>query len=307
MKKIKKWAIMMLVVFGSLSLVACTQNHDVSTVYGVESKYFDTSLIDTEEEMVLYSVNHVMSATLEIEVNFTISYTQVYGGGPWQQSKTVTEQLTSAATGFFINEAGYLVTNAHVVSLEDYEDLSNFEYVEREVYVNYAESSTTFEAEIVDYDQTLDLALLKVDEESISSIDYLTFYDVTDPTDASYQTSDAIKLLYGQTALVVGNANGYGISVTKGIVSAPLRYFADGNTTIQAVQVDAAVNAGNSGGPLTNLYGAVIGVVTFKVITETSESLGYAVPSNVVIDYLEALTNDVEFYTTQSYDYSYLG
>ncbi|CCV63801.1 Trypsin-like serine proteases [Alteracholeplasma palmae J233] len=306
MKTIKKISIFILSLVLVLTLVGCQQaTQTISTAYGLDNYQTISDRNLSDEDLTILSTNRIMSSTVEITSNFTFSYSQSFGGF-FEGSRTITNSASSKGTAFFINSDGYLLTNAHVISLEKYESLPDFKYVERKISINFAESSLTFNVSIIDYDQKLDLALLKIEDNALENIQYLKFYNLTDPAHSSYKTESAIKLLYGQSVLVVGNANGYGISVTKGIVSAPLRYFSDSNNQkTEAIQIDAAVNSGNSGGPLSNMYGVVIGVVTFKVVTETSESLGYAIPANVVINYLNSLENKVTFHTTNTYNDSY--
>jgi len=241
--------------------------------------------LDNTDPVIAASL--VIPSVVELTVNFEFSYTATYKT-PWGvSSQTVADSATSEATGFFINEEGYIVTNAHVVSLTDYEDYPDFDYSSRTVSFSFADSNAVYTATIINYDVELDLAVLKSDT-VFADQSYLTFFGI--------DASSNINLYYGEDVIAVGNANGYGISVTSGIVSAPLRYFEDGYSVIQAVQTDAAINSGNSGGPLANLYGVVVGINSFKIVTSTSESLGYAIPANVVMDYLDGL--DIPYHVT---------
>ena len=108
--------------------------------------------------------------------------------------------------------------------------------------------------------------------------------------------------------VAIGNANGYGISVTQGVVSAPYRNFTSSGINTVAIQTDAAINEGNSGGPLANKYGAIIGINSFKTVTSTSESLGFAIPSYVVLSYIEEVNQDlnlnIKYYYTNERAYN---
>ena len=216
--------------------------------------------------------------------------------------------LQDGAAAIIINEEGYVLTNAHVVNVSDDSKYNNLKYESYEIYLNYADSDVNFKAEVVTSDTSLDLAILKMDISNIENIKHAVFYNLTDPKSDEYQNEDAKKLYYGETCIAIGNANGYGISVTKGVISAPNRYFEESSVVIEAIQTDAAINPGNSGGPLCNMFGAVIGVNSFKIVTSTSENLGYAIPSNIIIRYIDdvndKLKTNIKYYYTNSRSYS---
>lgn len=265
-----------------------------------------TEVTDTNVAAVVASI--VMPATVEISctVNFTYTYTSAFGFGG--TSRTVSSSQSSKATGFVINEDGYVLTNAHVVTIENENNYRNLEYTSRVIKLSYADSSVQFDAVVVTYDTDLDLCLLKMNITDIENLQYVTFFDMTDPESEDYSSANAVKLYYGETAIVIGNAEGYGISVTRGVISAPVRYFNDGGVVVKAIQTDAAINAGNSGGPLCNAYGAVVGVNSFKIVSSnTSESLGYAIPAYVILDYIDSVnTNNnlnIKYHTTTSRAY----
>ncbi|MGE4321368.1 MAG: S1C family serine protease [Acholeplasmataceae bacterium] len=287
----------------SLSLVGCSSiadtinsitNPTIDVTYGLDTNTFDSYISDSGNDTVVNAAI-ALSSTVEVTVDFEYSYTQVVYTPFGSSSKNVSGSAESLATAFFINADGYLMTNAHVVTLEDYESLSNFTYDSVDVKINYADSNTTFPADIITYDQSLDLAILKVDPTLIDNLQYLTFYDLTDPDASLYNTTDAIKLFYGEPVIAVGNANGYGLSVSSGVVSAPLRYFDDNGTIVEAIQTDTAVNSGNSGGPLLNKYGYVVGIISFKVVAEGTENLGYAIPSYVMMKYIDSQNLNITY------------
>jgi serine protease Do len=288
----------------SLSLVGCSAlsetissitENSIDVTYGLETNSFDQYMTD-EGNSTIVNAAIALASTVEVTVDIEYSYTATqfnpFSGGSTQ---TITDSATSVATAFFINDDGYLMTNAHVVTLEDYESLNDFSYDAISMTINYADSSKTFDAEIIAYDQSLDLAIIKIDPTDIENIQYLSFYDLTDPNDVIYESDDAIKLYYGESVIAVGNANGYGLSVTEGIVSAPLRYFNEDGVITSAIQTDTAVNSGNSGGPLLNKYGYVVGIVSFKIVTDDTENIGYAIPSYVITSYIDSLDLNIDY------------
>lgn len=251
-----------------------------------------SSITSDDVAMVVSSI--VLPSTLEISCTVSYTYTYTVSMYPFGMghSQKVSNAESCLATGFLINDEGYVVTNAHVVTIEDEDEYKDLEYTSRDIRLNYADSDVTFKAELVDYDTSIDLAILKMDVSNIENLQHVTFFNLTDPTSEEYKNSDAVKLYYGETAIAIGNANGYGMSVTKGIVSAPYRLFKEDSKIIKAIQTDAAINSGNSGGPLCNSYGAVIGINSFKIVTQTSEALGYAIPSYVIIDYIKSVNTN---------------
>lgn len=162
----------------------------------------------------------------------------------------------SSGTGFFVTQDGYLLTNRHVV---DGEGVSYF------VVTNDGEE---LPAELVDIDPVQDLAILRIQGDSFSTV---TLGD-----------SDDIRI--GQTVIAIGNTlSEFRNTVTKGVVSGINRRVTAGDSynaevIDQAIQTDAAINPGNSGGPLINLLGEVIGINT--AVSFQGESVAFAIPIN---------------------------
>lgn len=229
-----------------------------------------------------------MAATYEISCDITFTYTTRSYGFGGTSYRTAEGTSSASGTGFAIDEDGYMITNAHVINVEDWSNYTNFAIMSRTVYAAREDINERFKCEIIAYNEQLDLALLKIDTEGqTANLNYLPFFDF-----AETSANGKMTLNYGETAIAIGNANGYGISITKGVVSAPLRRFQNSNGTVTlAVQTDAAINPGNSGGPLCNAYAAVIGVNSFKIVTTNTENMGYAIPSYVVTEFIDSLIN----------------
>ena len=153
-------------------------------------------------------------------------------------------------SGFIITSDGYVVTNAHVLENAKYAKAITADYEE------YAMS-------LVGYSSTLDLALLKIDD---SNLDYLDFAD-----------SDNVKV--GEKVIAIGNPYGLSFSVTEGIISAVQRII--NGYGGKYIQTDTAINSGNSGGPLINTDGEVVGVNNLKI---EADNIGFALESNYVVD-----------------------
>ena len=182
-------------------------------------------------------------------------------------------------SGFVIDKAGHIVTNYHVI-----EGAS-------EIDVSFS-NRDTLDAELIGSDPSTDLALLKVD------------------TDAGALTplpiGDSDRVVVGDPVVAIGNPFGLERTVTAGIVSALQRAVTapDGRTIDHVIQTDAAVNSGNSGGPLLNARGEVVGVNS-QISTAQGSSgnvgIAFAVPSNTVTDVVEQLKQ------SGSVDRAYLG
>ena len=159
----------------------------------------------------------------------------------------------SLGSGFIIDPAGYIVTNNHVIDSAD------------EISVTL-QDNTTLKAKLVGKDERVDLALLKVDtDKPLKSV--------------SFGDSDAERV--GDWVLAIGNPFGLGGSVTAGIVSARGRDIRQGPYD-DFIQTDAAINRGNSGGPLFNMAGEVIGINTaIYSPSGGSVGIGFSVPANL--------------------------
>ena len=170
-------------------------------------------------------------------------------------------RINSLGSGFIIDPAGYVVTNNHVIAGAD----------EVDVILN---DGTTLKAELVGRDTKTDLALLKVTP--------------TKPLKA-VKFGDSDKLRLGEWVIAIGNPFSLGGTVTAGIVSARNRDIQSGPYD-NYIQTDAAINRGNSGGPLFNLNGEVIGVNT-AIISPSGGSIGigFAVPSKTVMPVIDQL------------------
>ena len=177
-------------------------------------------------------------------------------GGPRVQ--TIPEQMASGS-GAIISQDGYIVTNNHVVQGAD------------EVQVTL-KNKKTYKATVVSTDPSTDLAVIKIEEKNLP---YLV-----------YGNSDDVKL--GQWVLAIGYPLNLDVTVTAGIVSAKARAIGvnarNSNTAIESfIQTDAAVNPGNSGGPLINVNGELIGINS-AIASPTGSYAGYsyAIPVNIV-------------------------
>ncbi len=187
------------------------------------------------------------------------------GHGP-RDGKPGRLRPTSQGSGFFISEDGYLVTNNHVVS-----DGSAFTVI--------LNDGSELDAKLVGKDSRTDLAVLKVDDKR--KFTYVTW-------------ADDSKVRVGDWVVAVGNPFGLGGTVTSGIISARGRDIGSGPYD-DYLQVDAAVNRGNSGGPTFNLNGEVVGINT-AIFSPSGGNVGiaFAIPASVAKDVVADLIKDGE-------------
>ena len=182
-----------------------------------------------------------------------------------------TAKKAASGTGFIITKDGYIVTNAHVVK---YVTQSPYSY---SVTVLLPDDSDPVEAEIIGSDTTTDIAVLKVK---------------VDRDLPSLQFGDSDKLKSGELVIAIGNAMGQlDDTVTVGVVSATNRDISASGYMIKVIQTDAAINNGNSGGPLLNSFGEVVGITNAKINSSISEGLGFAIPVNSVKSVIENIIN----------------
>lgn len=188
-------------------------------------------------------------------------------------------QSESAGSGIIVSQDDenlYIATNNHVVADA------------KSITVQFCDD-TTVTAEVKGTDTGDDLAVVAVKladikQDTLGKIKVATIGD-----------SDTVKA--GQTAVAIGNALGYGQSVTTGVISAVNREVSvtdettGASTTSELIQTDAAINPGNSGGALLNLNGEVIGINSIKYADTSVEGMGYAIPMNTASPIIEKLIN----------------
>ena len=180
---------------------------------------------------------------------------------------------TASGSGIIISEDGYILTNNHVVSSSSNSSYYSMSEAQK-ITVKLYNSNETYEAKIVGSDSQTDLAIIKI--------------DATGLTAAELGDSNSVKV--GEFAMAIGNPLGLDSSVTCGIVSAINREVTDedGNKYI-AIQTDAAINSGNSGGALVNSEGKVIGINTLKLSGNGVEGIGFAIPISSTLDITQQL------------------
>lgn len=177
--------------------------------------------------------------------------------------REIRQTVQSLGSGFIIDPAGYIVTNQHVVTRAT--DLKI------QVTTN---DGKTYNAHYITGDDKKDLALIKIDAKA--DFPFISLDDIS-------------PNVLGETVIVVGNAVGYGSSISRGVLSAVKRDITIDNIEYKnLVQTDAAINPGNSGGPVIDISGRLVGVSSAKMAFTPqgvpTQGLGFAIPADVVRD-----------------------
>jgi len=227
---------------------------------------------DPASEPAVLAVAKVLPAVVNINTERVVKrtvrdpfdevYSQFFGYNRFRP-REIRQTLQSLGSGFIIDPAGYIVTNQHVV--ERAADLK--------IHVT-AHDGKTYRAHYITGDDKTDLAFIKIDAQS--DFPFINLDDIS-------------PNLLGQTVMVVGNAVGYGSSISRGVLSAVKRNITVDETEYKdLVQTDAAINPGNSGGPVVDLSGRLVGIASAKMAFTPqgvpTQGLGFAIPADVVRD-----------------------
>ena len=239
----------------------------IETTSGTTSAKSETSSSGSSSSSsnVASVVNEVMPSV--VSITSTIQSSNYYGFG--------TQESEGAGSGFIVAKTKdnlMIATNNHVVS--DATSLT----------VGFADD-TTAKATVVGTDSSADLAVISV-----------KIKDIKDSTAskikvATLGSSDDLKV--GEEVVAIGNALGYGQSVTTGVVSAKNREVSLTDGTMNLLQTDAAINPGNSGGVLINMDGQVVGINNAKLEDTSVEGMGYAIPSTKDAAFLGVVGRDI--------------
>ena len=231
-------------------------------------------------------VDKITPATVGVSSTFTY-HGQTFSMWGFGQSQEYEKDVSASGTGIIMSENAdgsyYIITNAHVI----YDSDSQYRMgLAKEVNIvlneDYYDGETQFNATVVGYDIPEDLAVLKISPNQKLTV-------------AEFGDSDDLRV--GELVIAIGNPLGFDLfgSVTTGIVSALNREITINDNTMKLIQTDTAINAGNSGGPLINSYGQVIGINSSKISSNyydgsaSVEGLCFAIP----ISHAKGVINDL--------------
>ncbi len=257
---------------GSVISTSSSSNGSTSsgTVINTSSHTNEVILNEVEsgEEM---TAAEVYAQNVNATVGITTSITTNYFG--------YTTTSAASGSGFIISSDGYILTNYHVI--EDSDSITVSLY-----------NGESYVATLVGYDENNDIAVLKIDAEGLSTV----------------TLGDSDSLNVGDSVVAIGNPLGeLTFSLTAGIVSALNRSVTlSSGSTMDLIQTDCAINSGNSGGALFNMYGEVVGITNAKYSSSSSseasiDNIGFAIPINTVKEIVYSIIE------TGTYEKSYIG
>jgi serine protease Do len=249
----------------------------------------------TEESAIIAAVDKVSPAVVSIIITKNLPKIQEYYNNPfgseffrqffgsdfpdffgdWPPSNSqqrkgdsggAVKQEIGGGTGFIVSGDGYIATNKHVIIDPEAE------------YTVLMNDEKKYPAKVVAEDPTMDLAVLKIEAKNLTAVDL----------------GDSANLKVGQTVIAIGNALGeFRNTVSTGVISGLARTVTAGGAgfgseqLVGVIQTDASINSGNSGGPLLNLAGQVIGINT--AMAQGAENIGFAIPINEVKNTIESV------------------
>lgn len=181
------------------------------------------------------------------------------------------EKVVGNATGTIIDKNGMILTNRHVIRSYSY-SLNDFVYFDNFYIRRYNEEEYT-KVRLVKYSNNSDLALLKTDVK----------------IEKYFNLAKDHLLQYGEVIHTIGNGNGYGLAYAQGNVAAPLRNIKYDGEIIEAIQLSLTINEGNSGGPLINKKGELVGITTFRLRDQQNDVVqgtSFALPIKAINDFL---------------------
>lgn len=221
-----------------------------------ETQPIDITKVDTSELMTPAEV-YAQNVNSTVGIRTSITSTNFWG-----------YQTTSAASGsgFIISSDGYILTNFHVIESSSSVTVTTYD-------------GTEYDAEIIGYDQSMDIAVLKIDAKELVPV--------------VFGRSETLNV--GDDVIAIGNPLGeLTFSLTRGVVSALDRQVTlSGNVTMELIQTDCAINSGNSGGALFNMYGEVVGITNAKYSSSSSgasiDNIGFAIPVDDIRDIVDSI------------------
>ncbi len=241
-------------VSGVTAVKLTSKNTDSTTLTsssGISGSNVNINVDETAESVVEAVAQKVTPSVVGIRT--TTSVRSFFGGN---------SSSTGEGSGVVYSSDGYIITNYHVISSA----VTNKSDSKIEVFLDSV-NSKSYEATVVGYNISTDLAVIKIDATGLTPI----------------SISDSDNLKVGQYVITVGNPGGLEFmdSVAYGVISG-LNRVVSTDSDVKLIQTNAAINPGNSGGALVNTKGELVGITSSKIVSEEFEGMGFAIPANTV-------------------------
>jgi len=262
LRKMSPTARSVTVIFGSAAGVICMSLLTTSTAFGQAEPASEPAVIAVAKVLpAVVNINTQRVVKRQVRDPFEEFSARFFGSYDRNRPREIRQTLQSLGSGFIVDPAGYIVTNEHVVARAA--DLKI------EVTMN---DGKTYNAHYITGDEKKDLAFIKIDAKA--AFPFISLDNIS-------------PNLLGETVIVVGNALGYGSSISRGVLSGMKRDITIDEVDYKdLIQTDAAINPGNSGGPVIDLSARLVGLSSAKMAFTPqgvpTQGLGFAIPAETV-------------------------
>ena len=274
MKKRIKYLILIIASLFSFALVGCAEEKTINEIYNVS--YTGSITIEGLEDAIQAVIKNSKDAVVTV-----CNYTYSFGGIDLQGTGTA-----------IIYEAKAVLSDGTIIDAKDtYSDATNVDHYEYKAITNQHVIDDAYKVRVCFDDEEEDVDVEKIYENKEKDLAILSFSSkFVLPT---LEFGDSENLKAGTFVVAIGSPNGiqYEDSASFGIISYVKRYIIEKSgirkVTNEYIQTDCALSPGNSGGPLLDLSGKVIGINTMKISDTETEGMGFAIPSNVVKEFIK--------------------
>lgn len=273
MKKRIKYLILLIASIFSFALVGCSEEKTINEIYNVS--YTGTITIEGLEDAIQAVIKNSKDAVVTV-----CNYTYSFGGIDLQGTGTA-----------IIYEAKAVLTDGSIMDAKDtYTDATNVDYYQYKAITNQHVIADAYKVRVCfgEEEEEVSEEIYENKEKDLAIISFTSKYVL--PT---LEFGDSEDLKAGTFVVAIGSPNGiqYEDSASFGIISYVKRYIIEKSgirkVTNEYIQTDCALSPGNSGGPLLDLNGKVIGINTMKISDTETEGMGFAIPSNVVKEFIK--------------------
>lgn len=273
MKKRIKYLILIIASLFSFALVGCSEEKTINEIYNVS--YTGTITIEGLEDAIQAVIKNSKDAVVTV-----CNYTYSFGGIDLQGTGTA-----------IIYEAKAVLTDGSIMDAKDtYTDATNVDYYQYKAITNQHVIADAYKVRVCfgEEEEEVSEEIYENKEKDLAIISFTSKYVL--PT---LEFGDSEDLKAGTFVVAIGSPNGiqYEDSASFGIISYVKRYIIEKSgirkVTNEYIQTDCALSPGNSGGPLLDLNGKVIGINTMKISDTETEGMGFAIPSNVVKEFIK--------------------